>query len=142
MNSNTFFREASPAIKRYTLGILVTMSGFVLAVLGTAAFVHHHPPHGLMVYLLAAIPSLCIFAMLGVVIIYLRDEKDEYLRLLVVRSLLVATFALLALSAYTDLLRCVGKFPALPPFTGFIAFFVIFGFAQSSQFARTGSVDA
>ena len=137
MNCNPFRENQSPAIKRYTAGVLLTMSGYVLAVLGTSTFVHHHPPHGAAVYLLAALPSLCIFAMLGVVIIYLRDEKDEYVRLLAIRSLLVATFAVLAVGAYTDLLRSFGNLPALPPFTEFVSFWVVFGMAQAVQSARS-----
>lgn len=138
MTCNPFSRNASPASKQYTAGIALTMSGYMLAVFGTSAFVHHHPPHGAAVYALAALPSFCIFAMLGVVIRYLHAEKDEYVRLLVVRSLLVATFALLALSAYTDFLRGIGNLPALPPFTEFVTFWVIFGIAQGIQSARTG----
>jgi lipopolysaccharide export LptBFGC system permease protein LptF len=71
--------------------------------------------------------------MLWVVIRYLRDERDEYQRMLVVRSLLCAAFAILALSAYTDFLRSYGNLPALPPFTEFVAFWIVFGFAQAFQ---------
>lgn len=133
MQCNPFSRTASRAARRYTAGILLTMSGYVLAVLGTSSFVNHHRPHGLAVYLLSALPSICIVAMLGVVIIYLRDEKDEYVRMLVVRSLLSATFILLAVSAYVDFLRSFGNLPALPPFADFVAFWILFGLAQAVQ---------
>jgi hypothetical protein len=133
MICNPFSRNASPAVRRYTTGIALTMSGYVLAVLGTSIYVNHHHPHGFEVYALSAIPSFCIFAMLWVVIRYLRDERDEYQRMLVVRSLLCAAFAILALSAYTDFLRSYGNLPALPPFTEFVAFWIVFGFAQAFQ---------
>ena len=133
MTCNPFSATASPAVRRYNKGIGLTMSGYVLATLGTTRFVSRNHPHGAAVYLLSALPSFCIFAMLAVVIIYLRDEKDEYQRMLVVRSLLAATFAGLALDAYSDFLRSFGDLPALPPFTSFVAFWVIFGIAQAIQ---------
>lgn len=133
MQCNPFSRNASRAVRRYTVGIALTMSGYVLAVLGTSSYVGHHHPRGSAVYLLSALPSICIVAMLGVVIIYLRDEKDEYLRMVVVRSLLGATFILLAVSAYVDFLRSFGNFSGLPPFSEFVAFWILFGFGQAVQ---------
>jgi len=133
MNCNPFSSYKSPAIRRYNVGIALTMSGYLLAVLGTATFVKHHHPHGITVYLLSALPALCIFAMLGVVVIYLRDEKDEYVRMLMVRSLLAATFVGLAIGAYNDFLRSFGDLSALPPFTQWVAFWLIFGIAQVVQ---------
>jgi hypothetical protein len=141
MPCNPFSATASRAVHRYTRGIILTMSGYVLAVLGTSAFVHHHPhPQGIMLYLLCAPPSFCIFAMLTVVVNYLRDEHDEYQRMLVVRSILCATFAILALSAYTGFLRSYGNFAGLPPFTDFVVFWMIFGVAQAVQ-AKSGRSD-
>ena len=71
--------------------------------------------------------------MLGVVVLYLREEKDEYQRLLAVRSLLVATFAVLALSTYNDFLRSYGHSSGFPPFTCFVSFWLIFGIANLLQ---------
>jgi len=94
----------SAAGKRYTRGVALTMIGYMFAVLGTTTYVRNHHPQGIEVYFLAALPALCILGMLIVMAIYLRDEKDEFQRMLIVRSLLWATFATLALSAYNDLL--------------------------------------
>ncbi len=133
MNCNPFSRKNSPAIRRYNAGIVLTMSGYVLAVLGTATFVKHRHPHGVTVYLLSALPCICILAMLAVVVKYLHEEKDEYVRMLVVRSLLAATFVGLAIGAYNDFLRTFGDLAALPPFTQWVAFWLIFGIAQAVQ---------
>jgi hypothetical protein len=135
------FSAASPAVRRYTRGIAFTMSGYVLAVVGTSTYVHHHPhPHGAALYMISALPSLCIFAMLGVVVTYLRDEHDEYQRMLAVRSLLGAAFAVLAMGAYTDFLRTYGDFRGLPPFTDFVGFWIVFGVAQAVQ-SKSGQSD-
>ena len=42
MNCNPFAWNSSPAVRRYNAGLALTMCGYVLAVLGTSAFVHHH----------------------------------------------------------------------------------------------------
>ena len=133
MNCNPFNRYNSPALRRYNIGVGLTMFGYLLAVFGTATFVHHHHPHGITVYLLSTLPSLCILAMLGVVVIYLRDEKDEYVRMLMVRSLLAATFIVLAIGAYNDFLRVFGDLPALPPFSQWVVFWFTFAIAQFVQ---------
>ena len=133
MNCNPFRRSGSPAMRRYNIGVGLTMLGYLLAVFGTASFVHNHAPHGVTVYALAALPSFCILAMLGVVVRYLRDEKDEYVRLLMVRSLLAAIFIVLAIGAYNDFLRVFGGLPALPPFSQWVAFWFTFGLAQFVQ---------
>lgn len=134
MQGNPSSKSSSPAIRRYTQGIMLTMTGYVLAVLGTSSYLHHHPhPHGVTLYAMSAVPSFCIIAMLGVVVIYLRDEHDEYQRMVAVRSILAAAFAILAMSAYTDFLRAYGDLPALPPFTDIVAFWIVFGVAQAVQ---------
>ena len=126
----------SPAVKRYTTGVALTMSGYILAVLGTAWFVHHHHPRGAEVYFLALPPALCILAMLLVVVIYLRDEKDEFQRMLFVRSLLWATFATLAIGAYNDFLQSYDSPHTLPPFSQFVSFWLIFALARAVQSFR------
>lgn len=126
----------SKATKRYTRGVASTMTGYVLAVFGTSTYVRHHHPQGLEVYILAALPALCILGMLMVMATYLRDEKDEFQRMLIVRSLLWATFATLALSAYNDLLISYESPHTFPPFTQFVVFWLVFGLVQAVQTRR------
>ena len=133
MYCNPFSKNVSPVMRRYNKGAALSMAGYLLAVLGTSAYVHAHRPTGPMLYFLSAVPSFCILCMLVVVVIYLRDEKDEYVRMLTVRSLLAGTFIVLALGAFTDFLRSYGHLAGLPPFTEWIAFWLSFAFAQYIQ---------
>lgn len=133
MQCNPFSPTAPPALKRYNRGMGLTMLGYLFAVFGTTSFVKHNHPHGPIVYLLSALPSFCIFAMLGVVIFYLRDETDEYKRMLFVRSLLAAAFFTLALGAYTDFLRIYGAIENVPAFAQFVCFWLAFALAQALQ---------
>ncbi len=134
MTCNPFLRNTSPAMRRYNAGVALTMGGYLLAVFGTATFVHRHHPHGITVYLLSAMPAFCIFAMLAVVVTYLRDEKDEYVRMLMVRSLLAAAFVVLAIGAYNDFLRSFGDLAPLPPFSQWVVFWIVFAIAQAIQY--------
>ena len=139
MICNPFSRHKSPALRRYNRGVSLTMLGYLLAVFGTATFVHNHHPHGITVYLLSALPAFCILAMLGVVVNYLRDEKDEYVRMLMVRSLLAAAFIVLAVGAYNDFLRSFGDLPALPAFSQWVIFWLTFAIAQFVQRGGTSN---
>jgi hypothetical protein len=123
----------SKAAKTYTWRILIVMSGYLLAVWGTTAFVRAHHPHGAEVYALAVLPTIPILCMLGVVGLYLREEKDEFQRTMLVRSMLLAIAGTLGMTAFVDFLRSYDALVALPPFTEFVTFWILSGLAQAVQ---------
>jgi lipopolysaccharide export LptBFGC system permease protein LptF len=65
--------------------------------------------------------------------VYLQEEKDEYIRLITMRSLLTGTAALLAMLVVNDFLRSISGAAAIPPFTSWVVFFLVFGLAQAVQ---------
>jgi hypothetical protein len=80
--------SSSPAMKRYNYRFIATMLGYV-AFLGPAAWVFsHHPPTGIVAYLLAVLPAIPIVAGLAVAGIYLGEEKDEFQRTIFIQSML------------------------------------------------------
>jgi len=124
---------STPAGKRYQRRVLVTMSLYIAVLFATVRAVKHMHPHGWELYvisLLPAIPLLAVMAQLG---IYLQEEKDEYIRLITMRSLLVGTAALLAVLVVNDFLRSISGAAALPVFTSWVTFFLAFGVAQAVQ---------
>ena len=124
---------STPAGKRYQRRVMVTMLVY-LAVLFAAAFlVKHTHPHGWLLYTIAVVPALPLLAMMGAMGVYLQEEKDEYVRLVTMRSLLAGTAALLAVLVVSDFLRGIGGTRALPVFTTWLTFFVVFGVAQAVQ---------
>jgi len=127
------FGGSSKAGKRYTSRMLTVMCSYVVVVLMVTRFVRTHHPAGAEVYFLAALPTIPVLCMLGVVGRYLHEEQDEFQRMLVVRSLLWAIAVSLGLAAFTDFLRSYGAIVALPPFTEFVAFWVAFGIVQGIQ---------
>jgi len=127
---------ATVAGKRYARRVSVTMSIYVVLVFGAALYVKHFSPHGWLLYFWALLPAIPVIAMIGVMGRYLQEEKDEYLRMLTVRSLLVGTTVLIGTLVVNDFLRSFANGGALPPFVGYVLFFIAFGAAQAVQTLR------
>ncbi len=125
--------SGTKAAKRYTRRIVVTMSCYMVMVFVAAAIVQHKHPTGWLLYFWSVLPSLPIFAMLGVIGRYLQEESDEYMRMVTMRSLLAATGVLLGMIVVSDFLRSFARTGSLPPFVSFVAFFMAFGLAQAVQ---------
>jgi hypothetical protein len=85
----------SRAIRRYSWGIAITMTGYVLILFGVNAFFANSAPTGVSAYAAAVLPALPIIAVFALIGRYLVEEQDEYVRMLMVRQSLIATaFAL------------------------------------------------
>jgi hypothetical protein len=126
----------SKAEKLYLKRIMATMSAYVLLVFGTTWVVRHEHVTGWLLYVCAVLPSLAIVRTLRVQALYLKEEKDEFVRQQVVNSLLSATAVVLGLTAFSDFLRSYTPHGTLPPFTVYVAFCMVFGLAQAVQSRR------
>lgn len=103
---------------------LWTMGGYFVLFFSTFyANVRLHP-HGMMLWVLAALPVLPVLFVIVLFGRYLRDESDEYKRELTMRFLLWGTAGCLAVNMLAGFLTIYGWKGALPPFSGFWAFFV------------------
>jgi cytochrome bd-type quinol oxidase subunit 2 len=127
------FGNASKAARRYTRRLLVVMTFYVLAVLAVTRFVHAHHPTGWKLWLMCALPTIPIVAMLGVIGLYLKEETDEFKRMMITRSMLCATAVTLALTAFDDFMRSYGGANVLQPFTTFVTFFIVMGLVEGIQ---------
>jgi hypothetical protein len=123
----------SAAGKRYRRRVLITMSLYLVLLFGCMKLVKAVPMHGLALYVTALLPAVPIIAVLLILGRYLQEETDEYLRMLTVRSLIVAAGALLATIVVNDFLRVMAHGTPLSPFAGFVVFFFAFGIAQVIQ---------
>jgi Kef-type K+ transport system membrane component KefB len=127
------WRHATRAAKSLAMGMILTMSGFALVIVGTSLFTDRHHPHGAQLFVLAALPLIPILCMLAVVGMYLHAEKDEFQRLLIVRSLLCAIAVALGMNFFAGMLRGLGAIPSWPPFAEFAIFWFVFGAIQLVQ---------
>jgi hypothetical protein len=117
----------SAAAKRYQRIVVVEMAAYVAIILGVTHYVRHDHPVGWVLYAVAALPSVPIVGVLIAMAQYLRDETDEYQRDVTVRCLLIATAAVLAVTAFFGFLRSFDWKGELPPFTEFILFWLVMG---------------
>jgi hypothetical protein len=131
-----FCGTSTPAGKRYQRRVMVTMLLYLVVLFAAVLIVKHTHPHGWLLYAIALTPALPILAMMGALGVYLQEEKDEYVRLITMRSLLVGTAALLAVLIVNDFLRSISGGAAIPPFTSWVVFFLVFGVAQGVQTMR------
>jgi hypothetical protein len=133
----------SAAGKRYRRRVLTAMSVYLVLLFSCLKLVKAVPIHGWMLYAMAVLPAVPVIAVLVSLGRYLQEETDEYLRMLTVRSLMVAAGALLATIVVNDFLRVIAHGAALDPFVCFIIFFMAFGIAQGGQemASRGGSDD-
>ena len=108
---------ASPALRRYLRRFVPTMIVYVLACF-TVSSILGEPgePTGVSAYLLAMIPALPIIAVFWILGRYLVEETDEYLRMLTVRQMLVATGFTLTLATLWGFLEIYVDAPHIPLF--------------------------
>lgn len=121
------------AEKEYLRRFAVVMGFYLLTVWRVTALVRHTQPEGVKLWFLSALPTLPVIGIIVTIGLYLRDEKDEYKRYQLVRSMLAAIAATLVVSTYTDFLRSYSSFPGLPPFALFTTFWVVMGLGGAVQ---------
>ena len=123
----------SPSAKVLEWRMAGVMTAFALAVVATTIFVEVRHPIGPAIYVCAALATIPAFFMLGLTSMLVRREKDEFRRVVMVRSLLWAIAGTLAMSLFTGYLRDFGAPLKLPPWAELVAFCLMYGLAQVVQ---------
>ena len=109
----------NPAAKRYAARFAPTMAVYVIAIIAAALVFKHHPPHGVLAYLLAVLPAIPIIGMIVIVGLYLKEETDEFQRTVLIQSMLWAVGATLAVTTVWGFLEL---FSLAPHFDTYLAF--------------------
>lgn len=82
----------STARSRYNRAVLGCSVGYAFALFGAMSYLNNHPgANGVTAYLAAVVPALLIIGIFFAVGRYLVEERDEYVRMLMVRQTLIAT---------------------------------------------------
>ncbi len=85
----------SPAMRRYNRDIVALSIAYAVLLIGAVLAFKHHLVSGPTSYVVAVLPALPIIGMFAAIGRLLANERDEYLRMLLVRQTLIATaFAL------------------------------------------------
>jgi hypothetical protein len=122
MEMAMFCKDQSAAKKRYERDVMRFMALYVVVILCAAWFVKHDGGEKFFLYFWSIVPAIPVLAVMVRMGRYLQEEKDEYLRLLVMQAILVGTAALLGSLVVSDFLRSFANTGALPPFVSFIIF--------------------
>jgi hypothetical protein len=136
-----FCKESSIAYKRYQRDVLKFMTAYVAVLYCASWFVRHDGAQHFFLYFWSVVPAVPILAVIVSMARYLREEKDEYQRLVTMRSILVGTAALLAALVVNDFLRAFAGSKALPPFSTFVVFCVGMGIGHFVQWLRNRGSD-
>ncbi len=128
--------NCTPAKARFRRRMLRFVVAYFVLLLSSGWLARHGKPGGWEIYVFAAMPALGILGMMVGVGRYLQEETDEFQRMMVMRSLLVGTAAMLSTIVVSDFLRELTPASALPPFLTFIIFCVGLSSAQLVQMLR------
>jgi len=122
--------QMSPANRRYVIRFISTMSAYAVLLATVIFYLVRFRPTGPIVYFLAVLPALPIIGVIVVVGLYLREEKDEFQRALIERSLLWGMGGTLAVTSVWGFLEMFSRIPHLNPFYNFALFWVFVGIAS------------
>ncbi len=81
----------SPAARRYTYRLAILMTGYVLLLFAAVWLFRHNRPSGVIAYVVAIAPAVPVIGVFWAVMRFVVEEKDEFIRMLMVRQCLVAT---------------------------------------------------
>ena len=81
----------TPEMRRYTTSVILLMAGYVAILIGVNAFFDKSHPSGIAAYLAAVLPALPIIGVFAVIGRLLVELRDEYIRMLLIKQVLIAT---------------------------------------------------
>jgi hypothetical protein len=126
----------SPASRRLRKEGLMFVGAYFVVFLGSFYLDMRLHATGVVLWALAVLPVLPI---IGVIVLfgrYLRDERDEFKRDVVVRCLLWGMSGCLAVDMLSNYARIYGWQSDFPPFTSFWVFFLFMMAAKLSYRAK------
>ncbi len=131
-----FCKGSSLARKRYERDMMRFMAAYVMVLLCSSWFVRHDGAEKFYLYFWSVVPAIPIIGVIARMGRYLREEKDEYQRLMAMQAILVGTAALLGTLVVNDFIRAFAKTSELPPFVAFLIFCVGMAVTQLVQRLR------
>lgn len=113
---------------QYTVGIMVTMSLYVIALFGSILAIKQYHPAGVVLYGLAVLPALPVG---GSLIVFLRyiDQVDEYVRSVLLKRFILATGLTLFICTAWGFIEANGGGQHLDLYLVYPLFWLLFGLA-------------
>jgi hypothetical protein len=106
------------------------MIGYVAVLFGSLWVIKTYHPNGALLWLLGVAPAIPVIGVIAAMGLYIMEETDEFLRLVLVQSMLWGIGVTLALCTAWGFLENVGVVPHFPLYLVFAVFCGAFGLAQ------------
>jgi hypothetical protein len=104
---------ASPAKRRYNRRVLILSLAYVVLLFPAVYLLARHLVTGPAAYLIGALPPLPVIGFFVAIGAYIVEERDEYLRMLLVRQSLVATGLAMTAATFWGFLEGFNLLPHL-----------------------------
>jgi len=118
------------AARGYIRRFVPSMVGYMVVLMGSLWFIETHHPTGPLLWLLGVAPAIPIVGVIAAMGLYLVEETDEFLRTVLVQSLLWGMGITMALCTAWGFLENVDAVPHFPLYLIFPVFCGAFGLAQ------------
>jgi hypothetical protein len=120
----------SKAEHRYVYRLAPTMLVYIVFLFIAQWTFHHHHPTGLFAYLLAILPALPLVGSLVIVGLYIAEESDEFLRSILIQSMLWGLGGALSVGTVWGFLEDFTNAPHISIFYVYVFFWIFMGLSQ------------
>lgn len=122
--------KLGPVMQRYRRRLAVAMSAYFVVLMGSVALLNGVSLSGPLLWIVAAAPAIPILGVLVVMGLYLKEEPDEFERMIHVEAMLWGLGAVLAVTTVWGFLSNARVIPAPPLFLVFPLFCLCWGLSQ------------
>ncbi len=122
--------QIGPVMKRYRRRLAVAMMTYFVFLIGSLSVLRGDHLTGPLLWIVAAAPAIPILGVLVVMGLYLKEEPDEFERMIHVESMLWGLGAVLGVSTVWGFLANAQVVPTPPLFLVFPLFCLAWGFSQ------------
>jgi hypothetical protein len=116
--------------RRYLRRFFPAMAGYIVVLFASLWLIRTYGPTGPLLWMLGVAPAVPIIAVIAVMGLYLMEETDEFLRTVLVQSLLWGMGVTMAFCTAWGFLENVGVVAHFPLYLVFPVFCGAFGLAQ------------
>lgn len=120
-------KKMRPAYRRYTIRLAVAMLAYLLTLFVAVSMIRSGQAVGALAWVLALLPGLCVAAVFWAVGRLIVEENDEYVRMLLVRQVLIATGLTLSLVTIYGFLENFGLVNHIDGFYVAMVWFICLG---------------
>jgi hypothetical protein len=131
-------KSMTPPMRRYLARFVPAMLAYVGVLFGSLWSIRHLHPQGPLLWGVAVAPALPIVVAIAAMGLYLVEETDEFLRTVLVQSMLWGIGAVMVFCTGWGFLENVELAPHLPVYLVFPMFCGSFGLAQPFVRRRYG----